>query len=68
MKAIDYCTERDLFSAAGLKDTLAYFSQDEPKPAQTKADLPVKYQFVKAVQRSVDYYAAAAQPEGGGSL
>jgi transposase len=68
MKAIDYCTERELFSATDLKDTLAYFSQDEPKPAQTKVDLPVKYQFVKAVQRSVDYYSAAAQPEGGGSL
>ena len=66
MKAIDYCTERELFSATDLKDTLEYFSADEPQVTQN-VDLPAKYKFVKVEQRTLDYYAAATQP-GGGSL
>jgi transposase len=57
MRAIDYCTERELFSATDLKDTLEYFSHDEPKATQTNVDLPAKYRFVKADQRPLDYYS-----------
>lgn len=64
-KAVDYCTERELFSATDLKDTLEYFSRDEPKTAQTNVDLPAKYKFVKAARRTVDYYSSATQSEGG---
>lgn len=63
MRAIDYCTERELFSATDLKDTLEYFSHDEPKAEKVNVDLPAKYRFVKADQRTLDYYST-----GGGSL
>lgn len=43
MRAIDYCTERELFSATDLKDTLEYFSHDEPKAEKVNVDLPAKY-------------------------
>jgi transposase len=61
-KALDYCIERELFSAVDLKDTLEYFSADEPQVTQN-VDLPAKYKFVKAEARTLDYYST-----GGGSL
>jgi transposase len=54
-KAIDYCTERELYSATDLRDTLEYFKQEEPI-ASKYTDLPTKYSSVTAQERSINDY------------
>ena len=65
INAINYCTQRELFSATDLRDTLEYFSQDEPVAAG-KVILPVKYSSITASERDVSDYSRIF--EGGGEL
>jgi hypothetical protein len=62
--ALNYCTQRDLFSANDFRDTLVFFRADEPKAASGEILLPMKYGVVQAQQRSLDSYSAA----GGGAI
>ena len=54
--AINYCILRDLYSANDFRDTLVFFSMDEPK-ATVQLLLPAKYQRVQAQTRSLDRYS-----------
>lgn len=56
--AINYCLERNLFSATDLKDTVEYFKQKQDIPHIEKVRLPVKYSIIVAQTRSIDAYAA----------
>ena len=59
LNAINYCTQRELFSATDFRDTLEYFSQNEP--VLSKKDdvvLPLKYSVVTAEERAVSEYSA----------
>ena len=60
IKAIDYCTGRDLFSAIDFRDTLEYFKQCEPA-VTVKVALPIKYSAVKAQERSINDYTRISQ-------
>jgi transposase len=59
INAINYCTQRELFSATDLRDTLEYFSQDEPT-ASGKVVLPAKYSSVAAEERAIGDYSKIA--------
>jgi hypothetical protein len=59
--ALNYCIERDLFSANDFRDTLVFFRTDEPKNSLGELLLPSKYQSVQALVRSLDSYSAAAK-------
>jgi hypothetical protein len=59
--ALDYCIERDLFSANDFRDTLLFFRTDEPKIASGQVMLPVKYVVVQAQARSLESYARAGK-------
>lgn len=56
-KAIKYCTERHLYSANYLKDTLAYLSQEQDIPYVSSNDIPLKYRVVTAVTRPLSAYS-----------
>jgi len=60
-KALDYCVERDLISANDLRDTLAFFKQDEPKITPKPILLPEKYQAVQPKVRNIAEYVAAGK-------
>lgn len=53
---IEYCLKRELFSANDLKDTLEYFSYQQPEPIVRKIAIPVKYKVVIAQERAIDVY------------
>jgi len=59
--ALNYCIERDLFSAVDFRDTLLFFRGDEPKVTSGQIILAVKYQVVKAQVRSLESYAMAGK-------
>jgi hypothetical protein len=59
--ALNYCIERDLFSANDFRDTLVFFRTDEPKIASGQVLLPAKYQVVQAQIRSLDSYSFTAK-------
>ena len=59
IKAINYCTQRELFSATDFRDTLAYFSKEDD--TRQKGSLPEKYSVVKAQTREVSVYTNACQ-------
>ena len=54
--AVNYCMERELFSAIDFKDTLEYFHQEE-KLSEMRIDIPLKYSVVTAQMRPLDVYA-----------
>jgi len=54
--AIDYCFERELFSAIDLRDTLKYFHQ-EPDQTASKVDIPLKYSIITAQTRPLEVYS-----------
>jgi len=56
--ALNYCVQRDLFSANDFRDTLMFFRADEVKITPIPVELPVKYQMIQAQVRSLDSYAA----------
>jgi transposase len=56
MKAVDYCLERNLYSANDFKDTLEYFRHKEPIQLITKVEIPIKYRVVAAHVRSLEVY------------
>jgi transposase len=58
-KALEYCTERELFSANDFRDTLEYFRREEPAAAAAAIKLPPKYSAVRAEVRPVSAYASA---------
>ena len=64
--ALDYCIERDLFSANDFRDTLLYFRTDEVKITPLPVAIPIKYQLIVAQKRSLDSYAAS--PVSGGEM
>ena len=59
--ALNYCTEKDLFSANDFRDALVFFRADEPKTQAENVLLPTKYQIVQAQVRSLDSYAFAVK-------
>lgn len=56
-QAVDYCIERNIFSASDFKDTLEYFRQKEPDIVITKVKIPIKYSVVIAQTRPIEVYA-----------
>jgi hypothetical protein len=50
-RALDYCTERELYSANDLRDTLEYFRREEPFTISVAITLPLKYSVVRAEVR-----------------
>lgn len=57
--AIEYCLERELYSANMLKDTLKYFETVENNHSNDPASdvqLPLKYALVTATTRDLSYY------------
>ena len=46
--ALNYCVQRDLFSANDFRDTLMFFRADEVKITPIPVELPVKYQMIQA--------------------
>ena len=59
--ALNYCIEKDLFSANDFRDTLMFFRADEPKITADNVLLPTKYSMVQAQVRSLDSYTFAAR-------
>ena len=59
--ALNYCIERDLFSANDFRDSLEFFRADEPKIVSGEILLSVKYQMVRAQVRSLESYATAGK-------
>jgi len=57
-RALAYCTERELFSANDLRDTLEYFRREEPLATALEIRLPVKYSAVRAEVRPLTAYSA----------
>lgn len=56
--ALAYCTERDLYSANDLRDTLEYFRRGEPLSIAIEIRLPVKYSAIQAEIRPLSAYSA----------
>lgn len=59
--ALNYCIERDLFSANDFRDTLLFFRNDELKVTSGQILLSIKYQVVKAQVRSLESYIPAGK-------
>jgi hypothetical protein len=57
-KALEYCIERELYSATDFRDTLIYFRQENPVQSIKPVRLPAKYSTVTALQRTLDIYNA----------
>jgi transposase len=57
--ALDYCFEREMYSASDFRDTLEYFKREQATENKQTADLPAKYAVVKAQTRPVSMYNAA---------
>ena len=55
-RALDYCTERELYSANDLRDTLEYFRSEEPFSISVAINLPLKYSAVRAEVRPLSVY------------
>jgi hypothetical protein len=65
--ALNYCVERDLYSAVYLRDALIYFRAAEPPVKVVKRiPLPAKYENVRVQERNFDVYEAL--PKGGRAL
>lgn len=62
--ALNYCIDRDLFSANDFRDALVFFRMDEPKIESNRILLPMKYIAVQAQIRSLDSYDSAAERGG----
>ena len=56
-RALVYCTERELYSANDLRDTLEFFRREEPLSISIEIKLPIKYSAVRAEVRPLDTYA-----------
>ncbi len=54
--ALDYCIERDLFSANDFRDTLVFFRTEEPKVTSNQVSLPAKYSTVQVQIRNLNSY------------
>jgi transposase len=55
--AINYCTERELYSANDFRDTLEYFRGEEPREAlKDDVDLPPKYSVIISEIRNLNVY------------
>lgn len=63
---LEYCMNRELFSANDFRDTLEYFREAEPKPILESPALPVKYSIVRAQTRPISVYNTAMR--GGDTL
>jgi len=57
-KALNYCLERELYSANDFRDTLVYFNQEKPPQIIKSVELPMKYSSVRAHERNLDIYNA----------
>ena len=55
-RALVYCTQRELYSANDLRDTLEYFRREEPAAVVVGIKLPVKYSTVRAEVRPLSAY------------
>lgn len=62
-RGLEYCIQRELFSANDFRDALDYFREAEPLPVLRPLELPVKYSVVRAEVRPVSVYSTAM---GGG--
>ena len=63
-RAISYCMERELFTAADFGDTLEYFKVKQESSATFKSALPLKYSLVIAQQRPLGAYASLMKAGG----
>lgn len=57
--ALEYCTQRELFSANDFRDSLEYFHQAEAPAILAPLTLPVKYSTIRAETRPVSAYMVA---------
>ena len=61
-RALVYCTERELYSANDLRDTLEFFRREEPRATvKVEIALPVKYSAVRAEIRPLSAYSLLAK-------
>lgn len=56
-KALDYCIERELYSAVEFRDTLLYFKVGQPEVHDLKEQLPLKYASVTVQPADIKHYA-----------
>jgi hypothetical protein len=62
VRAVTYCSERELYSANDFRDTLEYFRlEDVPAPKAPNLTLPPKYSLVRAQVRPLSAYTAATR-------
>lgn len=61
MRALNYCLQRELFTATDFGDTLEYFSLKTESVKNLGVPLPLKYSVVKAEERTLDAYAGLAK-------
>jgi hypothetical protein len=54
--ALNYCIDKDLFSANDFRDSLVFFRADEPKITTSQIPIPAKYSMVQAQKRTLDSY------------
>jgi hypothetical protein len=63
-KAVEYCVDRDLYSADEFRATLMFLRKEEPAQPPGVAKLPEKYSMVQAQERPLSDYSRAL---GGGA-
>jgi transposase len=66
LKAVEYCSVRELYSAADFGDTLGYFASKQDVPKVAGVAIPVKYSIVIAEHRPITAYASLSSVIGGG--
>jgi transposase len=57
-KALNYCIEKEIYSANEFRDTLLYFKSEQPKITGFKGELPLEYASVKIPAREIKCYAS----------
>jgi len=55
-RAVDYCRERDLYSANDFRDTLVYLRSEQKQEPIKPVTLPVKYSIVRSPVRPLSTY------------
>jgi transposase len=57
LQAVEYCLERNLFSANDFRDTLEFFKEKDPVFLVAKVEIPIKYRVIVAQVRPIEVYA-----------
>ena len=61
--AINYCIEKNLYSAVDYTDTLEYFKKTPKEEAIAKIVIPIKYRVVTANEREINAYTSIYEGE-----